>query len=60
MTNQDEERLFSTILYFILLSFIFLGGYISGQGNKQREMEKQIVEKGYAFHNPTNGVWQWK
>lgn len=23
-------------------------------------LEKSAVELGYANHNPTNGVWQWK
>lgn len=25
-----------------------------------QKMQKEAVEKGFAYYNPTNAAWQWK
>lgn len=29
-------------------------------GQDLNEIRKQAISLGYAYYNPTNGLWQWK
>lgn len=47
------------IIAIILMFVLFCMGGCLGASVGQHSMEKQAIEKGFAHHNYTNGVWEW-
>lgn len=46
----------------IATMMIFFSGFIAGHDDnkKSNRLQTEAVSRGYAYYNPTNGVWQWK
>ncbi len=53
-------RIWSVLILCLLVWVCFRFGYISGKSIMKKQFHRELVDKGYAIYNPTNGVWQWK
>ncbi|MDX5370345.1 MAG: hypothetical protein LPL29_13315 [Alphaproteobacteria bacterium] len=40
----------------LILILIALSGFAA---NRESDMKKQAIERGYALHCPKDGVWAW-
>lgn len=57
--SDDTKTLLGGVLLLIAVGFLFLGGAI-GYAISQESMQTEAVKRGYAYHEPTQGRWQWK
>lgn len=53
----------SNILDIIWLATVvaaFFCGFIVGRQKEKNEFQKELIDRGFAEYNSTNGVWQLK
>ncbi len=46
-----------TAMTILALVFLYVGTFTRIDLNN---LKRQAIDKGFAHHNPTNDVWQWK
>lgn len=55
------SELITEIISDLALAVVFLAmGLLIGANIAADSLHKEAIQRGYAIHNPTNGVWQWK
>ena len=57
---MDTGQVLLTIMIVSGLLSVVLVGYIAGREVERRKMERELVKRGYAEYNQTNGQWCWK
>jgi hypothetical protein len=60
MREKDIENLVFMIIVLGVTLMCLLVGFRRGVYSTESRFQKEAVERGFAYHNPTNGNWQWK
>lgn len=54
-----EPMIVSVVICLIIIACCKVGKDV-GSDRMEKKYQKELVNRGYAIYNPTNGVWQWK
>lgn len=57
--GKEYEALF--LSFVVALGLLMCGAAFGVSRHYQlQKLKTEAIQRGYAEHNPTNGVWQWK
>ena len=59
MSKTFDHVGFAIVFAASIVFAIFLSRK-SGEYLSDEKWKKELIGRGFAEHNPTNGVWQWK
>ena len=57
---MKKDDVLTLVVVLVLLSGAVCIGTLLGEDSKTKEFQKELVTRGFAEYNSTNGVWQWK
>lgn len=60
MNRELIDAILKGVGLVCLVWICLFAGLSMGQDIAKMNFQKEAIDRGYAFHNPTNGVWQWK
>lgn len=60
MSEWDSDLIKVAIGVLFIIAILLFMAFILGHGCATTRYQQEIIERGYALHDPQTGEWRWK